>query len=241
MTGKTLKTRAGAILYDAQQVSQPDPAWFDPGYWQQRDAVERIAGGRGSALVVKAPTGEDGSVRWVLRHYLRGGAVARFLGDRYLYTGADRTRAFREFRVLIELRDLGLPVPKPIAARFQRRGLWYRADLLTGYLPGTDTLSHLATRRREAVPWQRVGHCIAGFHQHGLCHADLNAHNILVADSEVSLIDFDRASFRAAGHWRQENLARLKRSLIKEGALDGKLADRQPQWLDLIEGYKQPR
>jgi Ser/Thr protein kinase RdoA (MazF antagonist) len=53
-------------------------------------------------------------------------------------------------------------------------------------------------------------------HEYGVWHADLNAHNILVAGGAgVSLIDFDRARRRAAGSWREANLERLHRSLDK--------------------------
>ena len=62
----------------------------------------RAAGGRGTVAFVR-----DGERRWVLRHYRRGGLVARLLDDRYLWTGADRTRAFREWRLLRELRAAG--------------------------------------------------------------------------------------------------------------------------------------
>ena len=51
----------------------------------------------------------------------------------------------------------------------------------------------------------------------GLDHADLNAHNILFdSNGRGWLIDFDRGVLRIpATHWRERNLKRLLRSLLK--------------------------
>jgi 3-deoxy-D-manno-octulosonic acid kinase len=203
----------GAMLYDASRVGQPDAAIFVPGHWGSRGALELMAGGRGSVAFVRASDAE----RWVLRHYRRGGLVARFLDDAYLYTGAERTRSFREWRLLRQLREWRLPVPVPVAAGFRRQGLFYRADLLTLELPVRRTLA--AALRAAPLPhatWSAIGHCIAKFHRRGVQHADLNAHNLLVGDhTEVYVLDFDRGRIRARGAWEQRVLARLERSLAK--------------------------
>ena len=86
----------------------------------------------------------------MLRHYRRGGAVARLSGDAYLWTGAGRTRSFAEWRLLRQLRRWDLPVPRPIAARYVRQGLAYRADLITGELTTRRTLAF--NRSIEIVP-----------------------------------------------------------------------------------------
>ncbi len=78
---------------------------------------------------------------WVLRHYRRGGMIANVLGDRYLWTGAGRTRGFAEFRLLAALRARGLPVPTPVAARYRRKGVHYRADLITRRIGNATTLA----------------------------------------------------------------------------------------------------
>ena len=118
-----------------------------------RGSLQETAGGRGTVAFIR-----DGERRWVLRHYRRGGLVARLLGDRYLWTGANRTRAFREWRLLRELRAAGLPVPAPVAARYERDGLFYRADLVTTELPTRRTLAHaLADGPLDVVTWHAVG------------------------------------------------------------------------------------
>jgi tRNA A-37 threonylcarbamoyl transferase component Bud32 len=75
-----------------------------------------------------------------------------------------------------------------------------------------------AVRLSNADPalWRAIGSCIRQFHDARVCHADLNAHNILIDHAQrVFLIDFDRGKRRKAGSWRAANLARLKRSLEK--------------------------
>ncbi|PSD25587.1 3-deoxy-D-manno-octulosonic acid kinase, partial [Stenotrophomonas maltophilia] len=67
------------------------------------------------------------------------------------------------------------------------------------------------------APWEEAGRLIARFHRAGLDHADLNAHNILFDGSGHGwLIDFDRGVIRIpATGWRERNLKRLLRSLVK--------------------------
>jgi 3-deoxy-D-manno-octulosonic acid kinase len=205
-------TARGAMLYDASRCGQPDESMFARETWCARGALEESAGGRGTVAFV-----QDGMQRWVLRHYRRGGLVARLLGDRYLWTGADRTRAFREWRLLRELRAANLPVPAPVAARYERGVLFYRADLITEELPTRRTLAGaLAAAPLAAQDWRKVGECIGRLHAHGVQHADLNAHNLLLGDDGVVyVLDFDRGRMRPRGAWEQAVLQRLRRSLRK--------------------------
>ena len=106
----------GAVLSDASLPVDGD--WFDTGYWRARGALEAQGGGRGGVAVIDTPAGTC-----VLRHYHRGGLVARFNRDSYLWTGAAHTRSFAEFRLLAHLAALELPAPQPVAARYRRRGL----------------------------------------------------------------------------------------------------------------------
>ena len=54
-------------------------------------------------------------------------------------------------------------------------------------------------------------------HRAGLDHADLNADNLLFdRNGDGWVIDLDRGVFRTIGDgWRQRNLSRLHRSLLK--------------------------
>ena len=186
-------------------------ALFEPGEWGDR-ARPVGSGGRGGAWFVDAPFGAC-----VLRHYLRGGLAASLSRDRYFWHGADRTRSFAEFRLMRALHARGLPVPVPLAACYLRQGLRYRAAILMERLQGVRSLADRAGVAGAGAPWEEAGRMIARFHRAGLDHADLNAQNILFDDAGHGwLIDFDRGVLRIpATRWRERNLARLKRSLLK--------------------------
>ena len=202
----------GAILYDPQRVREPGPAIFDPEDLRARGTVDEARGGRGSILFL-----EIGSWRWVLRRYLRGGMAMHVVRDRYLWMGEERTRSFREMRLLGELGRRGLPVPVPVAARYRRGFVSYRAELITERLDGVESLSTmLASGRMDDARWAAVGRCLRRFHDAGVQHADLNSDNIqLDTAGEVWVLDFDRGRIREPGHWCQRVLNRLARSIAK--------------------------
>ena len=160
---------------------------------------------------------DRGTERWVLRHYHRGGFVARFVDDCYVWTGWERTRSVREWRLLDRLHDAGFPVPRPVAARAIRQGPVYRADIVTEFLPGTRTLAaNLNDGGPDSERWAAIGRTLRRLHDSGVQHRDLNAHNILLdAAGGVFLVDFDNARLRAPGAWTQAGIARLERSLRK--------------------------
>ncbi|HEX9206771.1 MAG TPA: 3-deoxy-D-manno-octulosonic acid kinase [Steroidobacteraceae bacterium] len=224
----------GAMLYDASCLGHPDPRVFEVAHWSAGGALQSAPGGRGTVAFVTTAQGQ----RWVLRHYRRGGLVARWLDDRYLFTGESRTRAFAEWRLLRQLRAWHLPVPQPVAARYQRAGLLYRADLVTVELPTRTTLAAaLRAAPVSADTWQAVGRCIGALHARGVQHADLNAHNLLLGDDgTVYVLDFDRGRIRSRGPWEDQVLARLQRSLRKVTA--GLPGDRfgDTQWAQLLRG-----
>jgi 3-deoxy-D-manno-octulosonic acid kinase len=225
-----LRIAGGGILYDASRLRKPAAEVFDVEHWRAQGSLQEIAGGRASIAIVGT-----GAERWVLRHYRRGGFIARFSRDRYLWLGESRTRSFAEWRLLAELRRRGLPVPAPVAARYVRGALTYSADLITEQLPNTRTLADAITG--AALPresWQAVGKTIARFHREGVHHADLNAHNILLdSGSEVYVLDFDRGRIEPRGSWEQDVLARLRRSLekIKGQRTNVAFGDEQWNWL----------
>lgn len=230
-----------AILYDPSRIGPPEAADFEPEALSAAGRVRATAGGRGTVYFISAREPSAPSTLWVLRHFRRGGLIARLCRDRYFYTGPEATRAFAELSLLAELHAAGLPVPAPVAARICRHGLWYTADLLTVALPDVRTLAQLRQDAGEApldaaIPYA-VGGAVQGLHQAGVCHADLNAHNVLVdGGGQVHIIDFDRARRRAPGAWQAANLARLRRSLDKVSAASG-VALPQADWDSVLAGY----
>jgi 3-deoxy-D-manno-octulosonic acid kinase len=226
----------GAILFDATVSPQVDGAWFDAEHWRRQGSLSVQSGGRGGIAVIHTPAGEC-----VLRHYHRGGMVAALMGDRYLWAGADDTRSFQEFRLLQAMTKLKLPVPQVVAARYQRAGLYYQADLITRRIADTHTLTQCSAQGRlDAELAEEVGALVARFHRTGVWHADLNAHNILVAPAGLYLVDFDRGRMRVPEQgWRMANLQRLRRSLLKIGAAaQGEAMFDKTIWTPLMYGYE---
>ena len=222
------------ILYDARRLEQVSDDWFQESYWRAMGRVFGEASGRGAVVFFR-----HGNDAWVLRHYRRGGVVGRFIRDRYLWCGVERTRAFREWRLLSELRERDLPVPPPIAARVRRHGLGYTADIITEYIDNTQSLESILSDGGAILEqWELIGQTLRRFHDHGVDHTDLNARNILVDDKRrVFLVDFDKGKLRGSGSWREENLRRLQRSLRKVALETGSAFD-SSGWRALDQGYQ---
>lgn len=229
------KTETGAILYDRAELNQISDATFAPATWKSATPVSGYlqSAGRGNTVILS-----DGQRHFVLRHYRRGGMAAHISQDAYLWLGEDRTRSFMEFRLLAGLVRMGLPVPPPIAARYQRHGIFYSADIITALVPH---IQPLASRILESVDrcfWERIGAGIARFHRAGVNHADLNAYNVQVdRNDEILMLDFDRGRTMQEGSWQRSNLARLQRSLEKVKRLDPRSNFSADAWEALMSGY----
>jgi 3-deoxy-D-manno-octulosonic acid kinase len=226
----------GAWFVDAAAGAAVTLEWFDPGFWTARGAVVARHRGRGAAIAV-----EHEGRRFLLRHYLRGGLAAAVSTDRYLWLGEQRTRPLREMQLMLRLTVAGMPVPRPVAARYERRGVTYVGDIITDYLPGTRTLAELLDEGDVPLAtWAAIGRVIRGFHDRGVDHGDLNAHNVLLRGDEVFLVDFDKARLRdRPGIWRDANLARLRRSLdaLEDGRTTRRFDD--TQWQVLLSAWWQ--
>ncbi|MFV2054846.1 MAG: 3-deoxy-D-manno-octulosonic acid kinase, partial [Thiohalomonadales bacterium] len=160
--------------------------------------------------------------------------------DRYLWRSLEQTRAWQEWNLLAKMRELQLPVPHPVAAQVKRQGMFYRADLITQKLDNSKSVADIL-RKKELTRenWKQIGETICQFHDHGIYHSDLNAHNIMIInEKDVYLIDFDKCGEREqAETWRQENLARLNRSLLKLKAMHQEFFFSENDWALLLTGY----
>jgi 3-deoxy-D-manno-octulosonic acid kinase len=225
----------GRMLYDASRASNFTPEYFDPKFWRERDALEGTARGRGTTWFIKS-----GSSQLVLRHYRRGGLAAKISEDRYWWREPQLTRPFHEWYLTYHMRRAGLPVPVPVAARYVLTDRTYTGDLITERIEGSESLA--ARLARGSVPftlWIALGRCIRRFHVAGICHADLNAHNILLVGDNVHVIDFDRGELRKPGWWSDANLVRLHRSLEKVTLPYGDDRFSDDDWHSLLAGYRE--
>ncbi len=224
------------ILYDEGLIANSADLAFEAGEWAARSAIIGFAEGRGTTFFVQHE-GRD----FVLRHYLRGGLIARLSADHYVWAGRERSRAFREWRLLAQMRGMGLPVPQPAAAQVVRKGPLYTADLMTVRIPETTTLAEILTRDPlEEGHWIALGNLLRRFHARGVYHADLNANNILLdRGGRFHLIDFDRGRLRRpARGWQEANLARLHRSLEKLQRQAPEFHFTADDWNRLVSGYR---
>ena len=230
------------VIYDADQLTDIELRYFDAEALARDGLVHGSAQGRGTTHFVEI-AGKD----CVLRHYRRGGMVAKLMGDRYWRGTLPESRAWREWHLLADLSEQGLPVPLPVAARVLTSGPFYQADIIMQRLSGTHSLSQaLEAGRLSEAQWQAIGQCIRRFHKAGVYHADLNAHNILLADGSkktddaVWLIDFDKGEIRSAARdWQMANLSRLRRSLEKLSGLHASFYFQEPDWQELMVGWEE--
>lgn len=205
--------------------------------------AQHTPAGRGAAWFVAAPNGTQA----VLRHARRGGLFGKLVRDVYRYSGETDVRTFAEFRLLVTMHVSGLPVPKALAAHYRRSGFLYQADLLTQRLDGVHSLADALQSPLPEQAWAALGDTLARFHRLNICHADLNAHNILLDENEPStayLIDFDKSAIRPHRvRWLAGQLARLHRSLTKLGLMER--VDVQQGWQALTaahaEAMRQPQ
>ena len=251
-TATISKTGDSYVLYDSDIIAEPGLQLFDSDYHTNMQSRQNNLAAAAAPETTSAKSG-IGRARviyfsyddrpLVLKHYYRGGLVASFLKDRYLGFNIEKTRAFKEWRLLKEMYALGLPVPQAAAAHVKKGLLTYTADLITVEISDAETLADiLAESSIAAGQWKKIGQCIASFHRHDVFHADMNARNILISGekADVYLIDFDNGGFRPnSNDWKMANLARLKRSLLKFKRNSAGFNFEEADWSALLAGYKE--
>jgi 3-deoxy-D-manno-octulosonic acid kinase len=147
-------------------------------------------GGRIPAFVMAA----DGEP-WVVRHYHRGGAAARWLDDRYVRTGG--SRSLHELRVSAAARARGIATPLVMAAIDYPAGAFIRHDIATKFVPHARDLSDVLFGGPVTESMlDRIAVLIQQIVQQGMMHRDLNLKNILLSDTRAWVIDLDRCTMR---------------------------------------------
>lgn len=224
------------VMMDSNAYPDLTLDWFSPAYWENLNAVTGQAKGRGTTLFVK--TIND---TLVLRHYQRGGLAGKVLSDQYLFVGLEKTRPFREFRLLAAMRQRALCVPQPIAVHVKRQGCVYRGDLITAMIPNSEDLHAVLCRQPlPSAQWYAVGKAVARMHEAGVYHHDLNVRNVMIDKAgKVWIIDFDRCCFRQGDKWKSGNIARFLRSLEKEKAKHEQFFWQKAHWDPFLQGLKE--
>jgi len=201
--------------------------------------------GRGAVHAVPAPHGG----RWVIRRYHRGGWIASLLGERYLRQGTPRP--VLETRASQAARGRGVPTPRIVAGVVYPAGLFYRADLVSEYVPDSLDLAELLFGSDDGDPdatdtalraacLEGAGRLAVRLAAAGVRHRDLNAKNVLVQLGDgaprMLALDLDRATVHRRGSVDAGNMgARLERSLRKfERRTDRFL--REQEWQALARG-----
>ncbi|HXR25722.1 MAG TPA: lipopolysaccharide kinase InaA family protein [Candidatus Binataceae bacterium] len=154
----------------------------------------------------------------------RRGGLLRLI-NRDIYFGR-QARPLRELAIAAEAARRGLPVAEPLGALIEPLApAVYRGAMLTRTLNGMTLWEFIRTDDDPVVRThvlEQARHAIERIHQGGLCHADLNLHNLFVARAgesfTVVILDLDEARLYPGPlppHLRQRNLRRLARSARK--------------------------
>lgn len=221
-------------------ISQTALTKFSDALFDQHPAAaeDRCTQGRGQVVFF-----EHDDQHLVLKRYHRGGILSRLIKDTYLYSGLSRSRMWQEFHLLARMRELGLPVPRPIAVRcVKTTALSYQGELIIERILNARTLAAILCQQPlPETTWEAIGEVIRRFHDHNVDHADLNACNILInSQGQVYLIDFDKSRIHSKRNntRRHANLGRLRRSLIKWQSRSDAFHFAPEHWQALQRGYK---
>lgn len=222
------------IVFDDSLINDDIEACFDVPFWQTSDKIVGSAEGRGTTWFVQLD-----NMQGALRHYRRGGLFGKLISDHYIFTGWEKTRSVAEFHLLQKLHTAGVNVPRPIAARVQKRTFCYQADLLSEKIPhAQDLVSILQQRALTPTEYSAIAQQIKKMHKAQVNHTDLNIHNILLdKQGKVWIIDFDKCFQQSGEHWKEANLLRLLRSFNKE-LNKRNIMWQQSDWELLTQAYK---
>jgi 3-deoxy-D-manno-octulosonic acid kinase len=167
----------------------------------------------------------------VVKHYRRGGWVARVNQKYYLRTG--KTRCQAEYEQMARAGRLGVNVPAPVTFAFKGRFL-YQGWLITREIANQQTLARLSLLAPGRLPAvmaslrRQVSKLVAD----GLWHVDLHPGNVLVDDrGRVFLVDFDKTrTFRGAKLQLLNKYRKRWRRAVKKHGLPKELMTALDDW-----------
>lgn len=173
-----------------------------------RGATPATLNGRATLLRCPIPFGSA-----LIRPYRRGGAVAKILGDRFVF----RNRPQWEFMLHCHLWKAGVPTVMPLGVMWEKSGIFVRGAYATLELQTKDLLEYLRTNPAPDPAYlAECGRTIRAMHRAGILHGDLQVKNMLVTSHTGLVLDF--ANAQPYGKlFPGRDLKRLKRSFVKLG------------------------
>lgn len=196
-------------------VAEELKQYCDVEDYQVKGRVIHVFTGRGETFLVN----DKYNHRVVIRHYWRGGFIAKILKDKFFCAFDESKRSMHEYDLLLTMRKMGLPVPRPVIARMQRDGLFITNDLILQEIPGAKNIAKiLCERRLTDAEICKIGEVIGKMFTAGVYHSDLNINNLLFDGAgNAWIVDFDKCALKPiTKKLYNEMIDRLERSFAKE-------------------------
>jgi len=174
-------------------------------YLKSRASVEPLKDERETRIW---RTQEDGGVFLYFKEY-------RIPSTRFLFSGAARSRASREFKALLAMDLAGLPVAKPDWFAESRKGPFLKYSVLVTQClgpvePFSDWLRARGEQEEDTLPvCAMVGSMARNLHDQGFGHFRMQAKNFMVSgegDWHVKMIDVPYTC-----RWKQSVTPRIRR------------------------------
>lgn len=180
-----------------------------------QDGAASVLGGRRAISIITL----EGIGRVVIKHYHRGGLLARLVKQTYLRTGKPRCQ--HEFEQMAFARSIGVCTPDPVAFAY-KGGIFYQGWLVTKEIKGQQSLATLSSEdpKRAAKALTALVGQVERLIQHKVLHADFHPGNVLVDDRDrIFLIDFDKAHLYSGSRekLKERYKQRWQRAVDKHG------------------------
>ena len=167
---KIIKNKNTYIQYDPDVFDNFSSKLFNIDYISKEGLIKSVTDGRGKALELQY---ENKS--YFIKHYIRGGFVAKVSYDRYILRSLASTRAVKEYNLLNIMNEKGLPVPKAAALQIIMSRFTYKADLITRTIENEGTLyEFIKNKKMNNKLWDELGITLERFFQEHVYHSDLN-------------------------------------------------------------------
>ena len=187
---------------------------FDDKTLLTQDSTHVICG-RGVTLLF-----EKYGFKLVLREYLRGGFIYKFIKKSYLAFSANAYRSFMEFELLNNLYAQGLHVPQAVAAKVSYYFPMVQNKIVTQQIEHSSNLDTILQERElTAVEFTAIQEQLCKLFELKVKHTDLNIKNILIDNSsQAFIIDFDKCYIKYNFNHidKEQILQRLERSFMKQ-------------------------